>query len=1242
MSSARPRRSLSASLILTLSTALAPEARADLPRVPEGFEARLVATVPAVEFPCQLATAPDGALYVAEDPMDQVGPYEASDGRILVFREGRDPVVFADGFRAIFGMAWHDGRLYVSHMPFLTVLRDDDRDGKADHREDLFKDLGPTANRGLNDHIVSGLQFGMDGFLYIAVGDKGIPHATGPDGRTIQLKGGGVVRCRPDGTGIEVVSSGTRNHLDPNLDDRDNIFTYDNTDDGDGWWTRVTHHIDSGYYGYPYDYHGRPDRMLPRMSEYGGGSPCGALIYKEDAWPEKYRGIGLWAEWGKGKVQAFRFSPSGSTFKVAETFDFAAPDGLKAFRPIDLALSYDGKTLYVADWNYGGWGTKQEKVGRVFAVSYKGEPIETRPRGKDSDPVGAQIKQLAHPSFNERMRAQEAIVKKGYQASYRPVLRALRDPKADPLARRHLIWTYVAIARGREAPAPILEGLLTAPEADLRAQAARAVGLVGRPEDSKALIPLLKDPEPTVRLQVAIALGRIKERGAVLALLPSLAEDDAYIAFAARQALRRIDDWEAAASGLDADDPPKVRAGVLAAMELQYDVDAAAALASYAGHADRPVEERALALKYLAQGHRKEKPWDGKWWGTRPTRSKPPAKEVEWEGTPIVLGAIRRELTDVLPPMRIAAIAAVVETSDRPSLETLHERFRLEEVPDVRRELARALGAMGDKEALPLLIAAVRDREAPDPVREAALAAVEQIGTDVAITALVELLDAGDLAAGRRVGVIAALGRFKAKAAVATLVRSLDGPEPEVREASAEALGKIGQLQGAAAPLRAKLDDPATRVREAAVTALGMLGDREAIPALIKAADHEETRYEATLALAAMPDMLALPVYLRGLADKSPDLRKAAAEALEKVRDEAAPALEEMARKRQLPAAIVPELRKVFTVPSPVTAWRVLGPFDSRDKPPVEPGQPIDATRTYVGLDKQPVVWKEVQADDKGRVDLAPLFPEAREHVAAFAYAEAESPEAREARLVFDRGQFRTLWLNGRKVYDPGDNRTPRPRASGLDVKLAKGANRILLQSERRSDGAWRFAVAVTVPGDYAFLKAPAASADPEALRAFAMKEKGDPEHGRALFLDLKGLGCVKCHAVGKQGGSVGPGLSSVGAQYGRDELINSVLFPSQRISSGYEPVVVAVADGRVLTGIVKNDTADALEIEDADAKLVRIPKADIEERRTSDVSLMPNGLVDGLRPQDFADLIAFLESLKEPPAQPAANGGGR
>ncbi len=90
-------------------------------------------------------------------------------------------------------------------------------------------------------------------------------------------------------------------------------------------------------------------------------------------------------------------------------------------------------------------------------------------------------------------------------------------------------------------------------------------------------------------------------------------------------------------------------------------------------------------------------------------------------------------------------------------------------------------------------------------------------------------------------------------------------------------------------------------------------------------------------------------------------------------------------------------------------------------------------------------------------------------------------------------------------------------------------------------------------------------------------------------------------------------------------------MYPSAKISSGFESTTFALADGRIVTGIVRNETSDSVEIRDAEAKSIRIPKADIDERKRSDVSLMPNGLAQGLTLDDFADLIAYLETLKNP-----------
>jgi putative membrane-bound dehydrogenase-like protein len=1213
--------------------ALAAAAVGDVPKVPEGFEARLVASVPAVEFPCQVATAPDGALFVAEDPMDQVGPYEAFDGRIRLFREGREPVLFAEGFRAIQGMAWRDGALYVCHMPFLTVVRDTDGDDRADTKDDLFKDLGPTDNKGLNDHIVSGIQFGMDGWLYISVGDKGVPGATRPeDGRKVQLKGGGVLRCRPDGTELEVFSSGTRNHLEANLDAADHLFTYDNTDDGDGWWTRVTHHIDGGYYGYPYDYHDRPDRFLNRMAEYGGGSPCGAVFYRDDVWPEPYRNIGLWAEWGKGKVHAFRFRPKGASFEVAEAIDFAVPDGLNAFHPIDLALSHDGRTLYVADWNMGGWGNRNEKVGRVWAIAPK-NPADSPPRGSDADSIEQQIGALEHPAYNERMRAQARLIKEGRDALPK-ITYALAGAKTPALARRHLIWALDAIAGGTpEATLPLLDQL-SSPEADLRAQAARALGQRRAPLGAvvdRLMEMAREERDPPARLEAIIALGRIGQPQAVPALLPVLADDDPYIAFTARVALRRIGDWNALAGGLRNDDP-KVREGTLLALEQQYQRDAVDVLIGLVHQMDLSADERAKALRFAVEVHRKPKPWDGRWWGTRPSQGRPPAKVDEWEGTEPILNALRAAIGDPASAVRLAAVEGVRATRDDAALPILAERFDAEPDAEVRAAVARTLGTLGYEPALPRLIESLRNGGTPDAVREAALDAVAAIGTPAALQALIDLLGGGKLPAERQPRVIGALGRAKAEDAVPRLVELLESPSPDVRAASAEALGRVGKGEDTLPPLRARLDDSELAVRKAAIGALAALRDREAVPALIEAAEQEATRVEATQALAALATPKALRVYLRGLADRNPDLRRASARAVAVLRDEAVPLLEQLAERRELPPSVVTELRRIYAAVEPIRRWKVLGPFARDAAPELDPDAPIDLKAQVPAVNDRLATWTDVRpVDRQGQIDLGRFF--GGDQRVAYGYAEYRSFDARRAEMVVGSDDTLTVWLNGRKVYDFESDRGFTHEQDRFEVELADGVNRVLVRSGN-SGGGWQFAVGLSTAPKYAFLNAPAAEGfNPEEYAQFALDTPGDAGHGRTLFADPKALACTKCHKVGDEGGAVGPDLTGIGSKYARAELIESVLYPSAKIFSGYEPVVVATSDGRVVTGILKSDDDQHLILQDAEAQTVTIPKSEIDERRTGEVSLMPNGLAEGLSKQDFADLIAYLVSLKDPAA---------
>ena len=533
---------------------------------------------------------------------------------------------------------------------------------------------------------------------------------------------------------------------------------------------------------------------------------------------------------GSGSSVPSGSHPAAASFKIAEKIDFVEAGPVDSFRPLDVAFSHDGKTLYVADWSLGSWGNKTEKLGRVYAVSFAGaDQVKTLPRGSDADPVAAQISQLAHPAYHERIRAQAALIRAGKQA-LAPVTAAVENPKTDPVARRHLLWVVDGLAGGTpEATYPLID-VLKSTVPDLRAQAARALGEQKVPIAREPLQSLLRDREPSVRLQATIALGRIGHAEAIPALLPILADPDVYLAFSARKALERIDDWKAAAKGLDSPDP-KIRAGVLLAMDRIYAVEAASALASFASSAKRPVEERARAIGYLAEIHRKAPPWDGRWWGTQPAAQKPPAKTIAWDGTPWVLKALRELLSDRTARVRTAAVDAIVETNDRDSKGILRARFASEHDPAVKRTIALGLGKLADTESLDLLTAALRDPRSDQPLRDAVLEAVEMIGSKKAAVALAALLGQKSLSVERKPRVIAALARMKEPSAIKPLVESLKTPQPAVKAAAIDALVAIvkdderrpahDDVMRAIRPLR---QDAAAEVRNRAIAAAGAGG----------------------------------------------------------------------------------------------------------------------------------------------------------------------------------------------------------------------------------------------------------------------------------------------------------------------------------------------------------------------------------------------------------------------------------
>jgi len=164
------------------------------------------------------------------------------------------------------------------------------------------------------------------------------------------------------------------------------------------------------------------------------------------------------------------------------------------------------------------------------------------------------------------------------------------------------------------------------------------------------------------------------------------------------------------------------------------------------------------------------------------------------------------------------------------------------------------------------------------------------------------------------------------------------------------------------------------------------------------------------------------------------------------------------------------------------------------------------------------------------------------------------------------------------------------------------------------------------------------------------VRMEGKADHGREIFFRDGSNSCGGCHRVQGRGNWVGPDLSTIGTKYGRDELLRSILNPSAAIGYNFRTMVVGLHDGRVVTGLPVEDTADRLVLKTAAGDRLVVRPGEIEERKSSDVSLMPEGLAETMSDQDLADLLTFLSTLKQSVSivgqyhviGPVAEAGGR
>ncbi|MEO1618015.1 MAG: CotH kinase family protein, partial [Planctomycetota bacterium] len=317
-------------------------------QVSEDFNATLFARSPEVNYPVAIAAEPTGAIYVASDEQGSLGT-DKDGGKVLrcVDHDGdgvMDSVTTFCRVDHVRGVVYRDGAVWVSHPPYLSVFHDDDGDGVADGNQRLVSGLTTEmVNTRGGDHTTNGVRMGIDGWLYIGNGDYGTPDAEGIDGSTVVLRGGGILRVRPDGTELELFASGLRNPFDIAIDPQLNLFTRDNTNDGGGWDTRVSQLFQTAEYGYPRLFANFSDEIMPTLGVFGNGGGTGSLYIEDEAWPERWNRSLFTGDWGRSGVFHHPLTPDGATFQLTQ----------QTFATISRATGMDldaSGNLYVASW----------------------------------------------------------------------------------------------------------------------------------------------------------------------------------------------------------------------------------------------------------------------------------------------------------------------------------------------------------------------------------------------------------------------------------------------------------------------------------------------------------------------------------------------------------------------------------------------------------------------------------------------------------------------------------------------------------------------------------------------------------------------------------------------------------------------------------------------------------------------------------------------------------------------------
>lgn len=541
-------RCLVPALLAALTTGACGQAQSLPRKLPAGLTATLFAAPPMVNYPTFVAATPHGELFVS---VDKNGSLDAKPDRGFIYKlvdvdgDGKADkrTVFSDKVTSARGLAVDGDTVYCLHPPELELFRDKDGDGIAEERKVLVKGIGFDLSKRPPDHTSNGVTLGIDGWLYLAIGDFGFMEAEGTDGRKLQLCGGGVVRVRPDGTEMELFTSGTRNIYGVAVDPWLNLFARDNTNDGGGWDTRVEYYAYGADLGYPRKFKHFTDETFPVLGIYGGGSGVGGCYLQEKGfgWPAGYDDVLYTCDWGRSAVYRHPLKDQGASFGIEQdTF-------CELERVTDMSADANGH-VFLASWKGASFTYAGENVGYIVRVGPE-KPSATRfDLNLKAKNEAALVRDLTNPrSHVLRLAAQREILRRKPSASLLSLLETGAQAGDNVPARIAALFTL------KQAAGAGANGFLTKLAGDGRVREFALRALADRPAQAKdvpteTFTAHLKDPNDHVKAQAAIALSRLGRTEAA----------DALLSIAARQAEPAA---ESAAGSADA--KPKASTGII-------------------------------------------------------------------------------------------------------------------------------------------------------------------------------------------------------------------------------------------------------------------------------------------------------------------------------------------------------------------------------------------------------------------------------------------------------------------------------------------------------------------------------------------------------------------------------------------------------------------------------------------------------------------------------------------------------